>query len=180
MIEVLPTNKAAELRDAFDRARAMPFDSQAVEQTESLLIVRVSGDPYAIRVSEIAGLVNDRKIVEFPSAIAELLGVAAVRGVLVPVYSLAALLGYNAEAGPGRWLALCGTAEPVALAFNDFEGYMMVPSAHVYAAGPGDAARTQVKQVVRTADLVRAVISIPAIREVIQKCCGAKEEPKER
>jgi chemotaxis signal transduction protein len=173
-------DKAAELRNAFDGARAIPFSSQAVERMESLLGVRVCGDAYAIRVSEISGLANARRIVELPSAIPELLGVAGVRGVLIPVYSLAALLGYNAEAVQGRWLVLCGTEEPVGLAFNDFEGYVMVSSEQVYNAEPNDVARTHAKHVVRTADMVRAVISIPLIRELIQTRCGTKDEAKER
>jgi chemotaxis signal transduction protein len=172
--------KAAELRNAFDRARAIPFSSQAVERMESLIGVRICGDSYAIRVSEISGLANARKIVELPSAIPELLGVAGVRGVLVPVYSLSALLGYNAEAVQGRWLVLCGTEEPIGLAFNDFEGYVTVPSAQVYAAAQNDVARTHAKHVVRTAQMVRAVVSIPLIRELIQARCGTKDESKER
>jgi chemotaxis signal transduction protein len=173
-------DNAAELRNAFDRARAIPFSSQAVERMESLLGVRVCGDAYAIRISEISGLANARKVVELPSAIPELLGVAGVRGVLVPVYSLSALLGYNAEAAQGRWLVLCGTEEPVGLALNDFEGYVMVSSAKIYNAEPTDVAHTHAKHVVHTADRVRAVISIPRIREMIQTRCRTKDESKER
>jgi purine-binding chemotaxis protein CheW len=161
-------DKAAELRSAFDRARAIPFSSHAVERMESLLGIRVCGDAYAIRVSEISGLANARKIVEFPSAVPELLGVAGVRGVLIPVYSLAALLGYNEEVVPGKWLALCGIEEPVGLTFNDFEGHVMVSSEQVYNAEPDDVARTHAKHVVRTAQMVRAVVSISLIRELIQ------------
>ena len=181
MIDSSPClDQAGGMREAFDRARAIPFSSQAVERMESLLGVRVCGDAYAIRVSEISGLANARKIVEFPSAVPELLGVAGVRGVLVPVYSLAALLGYNEEAVQGRWLALCGTEEPVGLAFNDFEGHVMVSSEQVYNAEPNDVARTHAKHVVRTAQMVRAVVSIPLIRELIQARCGKKDESKER
>ncbi len=138
------TAKVAELRGVFDQARAAPFSSGAEEQTENLLAIRVSRDAYAIKVTEISGLATDRKIVAFPSSISELLGVAGIRGVLVPVYSLAALLGYDAEAGQVRWLALCGTEEPFALALGEFEGYMRVPRAQLYSAEQKDVARTHV------------------------------------
>jgi chemotaxis signal transduction protein len=171
MIELLPVAaKAAELRNAFDRARALPFLSEVREQSENLLALRVSGDAFAIRLSEISGLATDRKIVAVPSPIPELLGVAAIRGRLVPVYSLAALLGYSAPAAQGRWLVLCGTEEPVGLAISDFEGYVRVPLSQVYAAEQKDGS-AHVKHVVRTADTVRDVVSIPHLIEIIQRRC---------
>lgn len=161
-------SKAAELRNAFDRARAIPSSTRAAEQVEGLLSIRVSGDPYAIRVSEISGLANDRKVVAFPSPVPELLGVAGIRGGLVSVYSLAALLGYSREAEQARWLVLCGAEESVGLAFSDFEGYLLVPLTQVYATGQRDAARAHVKHVLHVADLVCAVVSIPEILESIK------------
>jgi chemotaxis signal transduction protein len=179
MIDLSPVPaKAAELRNAFDRARAVPLVSVAAERVENLLAIRVSGDAFAIRLSEISGLATDRKIVGFPSPIPELLGVAAIRGRLLPVYSLAALLGYSPHAGQGRWLVLCGTEEPVGLAVNDFEGYVRVPLAQVYTAEQKDEASTHVKHVVRAADMVRDVISIPLIIEVIQRRCRNASDPQ--
>jgi len=173
-------SKAAELRDAFDRARAIPLSTAGVEQVEGLLSIRVAGDPYAIRVSEISGLANDRKVVAFPSSIPELLGVAGMRGGLVSVYSLAALLGYGREAGQARWLVLCGAEESVGLAFSDFEGYFTVPSTQVYAADKRDAARARVKHVLRAADLVCTVVSIPDLLESIKRRCDNSRPSKER
>jgi chemotaxis signal transduction protein len=181
LIELLAIpNKAAELRNAFDQARAIPFSAGAVERVESLLSIRVSGDPYAIRVGEISGLTNDRKVVAFPSSIPELLGVAGIRGGLVSVYSLAMLLGYSREAGQCRWLVLCGAEEPVGLAFSDFEGYLRVPLTQVYATDQRDAARAHVKHVLRAADLVCAVVSIPDILELIKRRCDSSRPSKER
>jgi purine-binding chemotaxis protein CheW len=179
MIDPLPVaSKAAELRSAFDRARAVPSIPAAGERIENLLAIRVSGDAFAIRLSEISGIATDRKIVAFPSPISELLGVAGIRGRLIPMYSLAALLGYSAYAGQGRWLVLCGTEEPVGLVINDFEGYVRVPLAQVYTAGQREGASTHVKHVVRTADMVRGVVSIPLILEIIQRRCRNASDPK--
>jgi chemotaxis signal transduction protein len=176
MMELLPiTAKAAELRDAFDRERALPFLSEVDERIENLLVLRVSGDAFAIRLGEISGLATDRKIIAFPSTIPELLGVAAIRSRLVPVFSLAALLGYSAQATPGRWLVLCGTEEPVGLAINDFEGYLRVSLSRVYAAGQEDGVSARVVHVVRTDDMVRDVISIPALMKIIQRRCDNGE-----
>jgi purine-binding chemotaxis protein CheW len=173
-------SRIAELRNAFDQTYAVPPSSQVVEQMENLLAIRVSGDPYAIRLGEISGLANGRKIVAFPSPIDELLGVAGIRGEVVPVYSLCALLGYKAEAEQTGWLVLCGTEEPFALAFSGFEGYVRVRLEQVYAAEQETLARAHVKHVVRAADIVRAVVSIPDIREAVQRRCGNKSVSKER
>ena len=164
----------------FDRERAVPFSSDAEVRTESLLAIRVSRDAYAIRVSEISGLATDRKIVAFPSPISELLGVASIRGTLVSVYGLAALLGYEFEAKQVRWLTLCGTEEPFALAFSDFEGYVRIPQTQLYAAAQKDVRRIPVTHVARTTDIVRAVVSIPLLRETIQKRCLNSSVAKER
>jgi chemotaxis signal transduction protein len=172
--------KVAELRTVFDGARALPFSSGAEEQTESLLAIRVSRDAYALKVSEISGLVTDRKIVPVPSSVSEFLGLAGIRGALIPVYSLAALLGYPKDETKARWLALCGNEEPFALAFNEFERYLRLSHANLHAAEQKDFARTYVRHVARTNDMVRAVISIPLIREAIQKRCGTQSVSKER
>jgi purine-binding chemotaxis protein CheW len=174
------TAKAAELRSVFDQSRAAPLSSGAQEQAEDLLAIRVARDAYAIRVSEISGLATGKKIVGFPSPIPELLGVAGIRGALVPVYSLAMLLGYNAETQRTRWLALCGTEDPFALVFSDFEGYVRVSLTQLYAAEQKDVARTHVHYVVRATDMVRAVVSIPLIIKTIQRRCGNDGVSKER
>ena len=176
----LTSAKVMELRSAFDRERAAPSSSRTDVQTESLLALRVSRDAYAIRVSEISCLATDRKIVAFPSPIPELLGVAGIRGALVPVYSLVGLLGYGAETGQVRWLVLCGTGEPFALAFNNFEGYMRMPGAQLHQAEQKDVARTHVTHLARATDMVRAVVSIPLLRETIQERCRKNSVPKER
>ena len=173
-------SKALELRNTFDRARAIPQSTGAVGQVEGLLSIRVSGDPYAIRVSEISGLANDRKVVAFPSSIPELLGIAGIRGGLFSVYSLAALLGYGREADQARWLVLCGAEESIGLAFSEFDGYLSVPLAQVYATDQRDAARAHVKHVVRAADLVCAVVSVPDLLELIKRRCDNSRPSKER
>lgn len=162
----------SELRNAFDRSYSLPPSSPETEQIENMLAVRLSGNPYAIRVTEITGLANNRKSVAIPSPIPELLGVAGIRGSLIPVYSLAALLGYTRDMGPARWLALCGTDDEVGLGFSDMEGYIRVPVAQVYAASQENMTREYVKDVARVGGLVRPVISIASLVEMIQRRCA--------
>lgn len=176
----MTANRAAELRRVFDEERALPFGARSVEEAESLISIRVCGDAYVMRTSEMSGLVPDRQIVGFPTSVPELLGIAAVRGVVLPVYSLAAMLGYAVETEQPRWLVVCGTDQPLALAFSGFEGYLRVPLDQFYMAEQKDVARTRVQHVVHRAGMVRAVVSIPLIREAIQTLCGKSGVSKER
>lgn len=163
--------RVAELQTAFDKERAAPVSTRTEELMENLLGIRVSKNSYAIRVSEISGLIAGRKIVRLPSPVPELLGIAGVRGVLVPVYDLAALLGYSTEMEETRWLALCGTEDCIALAFSDFESYLRIPQAKVFPAEQDQTARTYVTHVARGTDMVRAVVSVPLLKTKIQERC---------
>lgn len=170
---------ALEFRRAFDQVYALLPPNLTAEHTENLLAIRLAGDPYAIRVSQISGLAADRKVSVLPSPVPELLGVAGIRGELVPVYSLSSLVGHDRD-GSARWLALCGVEEPVGLAFSDFEGYLNVPSIQVYPTGQNHAIREHVHDAVRIGDLVRAIINIPSVIETIKRRCGQGRVSQER
>src|ERR1700722_17800966 len=93
------------------------------QRLEDLLAIRVGSDPYALRSSEIAGLHVGVEIVPVPSPVAQLLGIAAIRGIMAPIYDLAALLRYPPAANP-RWLIFARAAQPVGLAFEGFEQHL--------------------------------------------------------
>jgi chemotaxis signal transduction protein len=171
---------ALEFRSAFDQVYAVPPPALASEHSENLLAIRLAGGPYAMRVSQITGLATDRKIIVLPSPVPELLGVAGIRGGLVPVYSLAALLGHSHEVNHPRWLALCGAEEPVGLAFGDFEGYLKVSSSQIFVDSRNHAIREHVRDAVRTADVVREIVNIPSVVETIKRRCGQGRVLQER
>lgn len=182
MSDLSPIAKTvADLRNAFDQSYSLPPSSSGTEQIENLLAIRLAGNPCAIRVTEITGLANNRKTVALPSPIPELLGVAGIRGGLVPVYSLAALLGYARDMAQTRWLALCGNEDQAGLGFSDLEGYIRVPVAQVYAASHENVTREHVKDVARVDGMVRAVLSIPSLMEMIRRrCAGNRVSSKQR
>jgi len=172
-------NKAAELRQAFDRSFACP-PPEAPPEVEDLLTIRVAGDPYAISLRDIAGMVAGRKVVPVPAVTVDLLGLAGIRGGVVPVFALASILGYGPDPGSPRWMILCGAEEPIALAFSDFEGCLRLPKSSLHAHGSLRATCPYVHQVASTEAGARAVISIPLVVATIRKRLGhhrlAKEE----
>jgi chemotaxis signal transduction protein len=174
-------DKAAQLRQAFDHTFALP-PSLASPEVEDLLTIRVAGDPYAIRVLEIIRIVSQRSVVSVPAATPDLLGLAGIRGGIVPVFGLSSILGYGPDPGSPRWMILCGSEEPIALAFSDFEGHLRLPTSAFHADENVRATRKQVKyvnQVASTPDGVRAVISIPLIMATIRNRISQHRPTKE-
>jgi purine-binding chemotaxis protein CheW len=172
-------SKAAELCQAFDLSFALPPPQEPVE-VEDLLTIRVAGDPYAIRLRDIAGMVAGCKVVPVPAVTPDLLGLAGIRGGVVPVFGLASILGYGPAPGSPRWMILCGAQEPIALAFSDFEGYLRLPKSSLHADENLRATRQYVNQVASTEAGARAVIGIPLVMATIRNRSGPHRPAKEQ
>ena len=174
-------NKAAQLRQAFDRTFALP-PALVSPEVEDLLTIRVAGDPYAIRLLDIAEIFTGRIVVSVPAVTPDLLGLAGIHGGIVPVFSLSSILGYVPDPGSPRWMILCGSEEPIALAFSDFEGYLRLPMSALHADENFREKREDVKyvsQVANTPDGVRAVISIALIMATIRNRISQHRPTKE-
>lgn len=146
------------LRREFDGAFARPIRASDGEGIE-LLAIRVAGDRHALRLSEIAGLFADRPVTPVPGPMAELCGLANLRGALVPVYDLRLLIGRPA-ADPPRWIALAA-ARPLALAFDHVDGHVVASPADVAAEAGARGPARQVVRVARGTGLV--LLALPAL-----------------
>jgi purine-binding chemotaxis protein CheW len=174
-------NKATQLRQTFDRMFSLP-PSLASLEVEDLLTISVAGAPYAIRLLEIAEIFTERKVVSVPTVTPDFLGLAGIRGGIVPVFGLSSILGIGPDPGSQRWMILCGSEEPIALAFSDFEGYLRLPASALHADETFSTTRDHVKyvnQVASTPDGVRAVISIPLIMAAIRNRISQHRPTKE-
>ncbi len=159
-------DQAGDLRQAFDRsfAEAARRDTTPME---NLLAFRLGSAPYAVRLSEIAGLFVDRKITRLPGGAAALLGIAGFRGAIVPVYDLYALLGRSTTETP-RWLLIAAGAS-VALAFEAFDGHLRVPRDAIVLREADEQAGKHVREFVSMGDLARPIVHVPAILDAISK-----------
>ena len=162
--------RVAELRLAFDRSFASPATT-ATGDTEDMLAVRIAGDSYALRMSEMSGLATGKKIALLPSRRPGIVGIASVRGNLLLVHSLSALLGYGLHPSPCTWLALSVGDDPVGLGFDELEGFLRVRRTDVHAADGGDA-KLHVREVVRLATGTRPVVSIRSAIETLKAHAG--------
>jgi purine-binding chemotaxis protein CheW len=161
---------AAALRRLFDGSFAVPAALKA-ERLENLLAIRVGGDPYALRLSEVGGLYADIRIVPVPSPSAQLLGIVGLRGMMAPVYDLATLLRYAPATGP-RWMVLAGAPEPMGFAFETFEAHLQVAEESLTGGANENlesaATRQHVYGAVRAAGALRPIIRMASVMKLIR------------
>ncbi len=147
------------LKREFDRSFAEPMRPPP-PQTLDLLRVRLGGAPWAIPLTDMAGLHSGKRITPVPGRAAGLLGLAGFRGALAAVYDLPALIGLGPLAAP-RWLLLA-EKRPVAFAFGDLEGHLRVEASAILPLGPeGGTAWT--RGFIEDGRLGRPILHLPAL-----------------
>ncbi len=163
------------LRESFDRGFALPLSTRDGTHSD-FLTVRVGGDPYALRLSELLGLAADKKIVAMPSRAHAMLGLAGFRGAITPVFDLGRLLGYPAANAP-RWIALAGERTQVGLAFELFEAHLRLSDAALFRNSESD--RAGVRGALSDGALTRPILHLPTLLSMIEERApqaGAAEE----
>ncbi|MES2640783.1 MAG: chemotaxis protein CheW [Myxococcota bacterium] len=114
---------AGALRAAFDQAFASAAATSDAEG-DTFLLLRVAGDPYALRVLDLAEITRYPRVVPLPSADPAFIGLTSLRGAMVPVFALGVMLGYPPAAAPGAWLARCAHSQGmIAFAFDATDGF---------------------------------------------------------
>jgi chemotaxis signal transduction protein len=154
------TSRCVELRRSFDHAFAQPVVI-ATATLVDLLAVRVGGDPYALRLSDIAGLQVNLHVVPLPGPAPHLLGIAAIRDVMAPIYDLAGLLGYPPPPSC-RWIAMVRTSTPVGLAIERFEAHLRVADTFVSikASENGIALNRLARDAVQAGGVLRPILQV--------------------
>lgn len=176
---------AAWLAREFDLSFARAPEA-AVEKAD-FLAIRVRAAPYALRLAEVGALAVDRKLTPLPSEAPALLGIAGLRGAILPVYDLGSLLGDSSPSAP-RWLALLAGGD-LAVAFDAFEGHLRLPASAVAPAVPAPAVPAPavgvptssgpVREVLAAEGGARPLVSLLSILEAIRRQAAARPQ-KER
>jgi chemotaxis signal transduction protein len=134
------TERASELRDAFDHgfAAALPPPAPA---HHDYLCIRVGGQALALALDDVSALHADLCVIAVPSRAPELVGVAAVRAAIVPIYDLRLALG-GSSAALSRWTVLVrgGTA---GFAFDGFDRHARIADHAIARATQGSHVRGQ-------------------------------------
>jgi purine-binding chemotaxis protein CheW len=169
-------HKLRSLREAFDRSFAEGVAPERPEQVD-FLSIRVAGDPYALRLSEIQSLHVARKLVAAPSLVPALLGLAGFRGVLTPIYDLSPLLGYAAQP-TAKWLVVARSESPIGFAFEGFDAHLRVDAERV--SNLELASRDALCGVVQSGGLALPLLHLPSLIAGIAQRIKAFEPSQER
>ncbi|HVT81301.1 MAG TPA: chemotaxis protein CheW [Phycisphaerae bacterium] len=157
---------AAALRTAFDTTFAQP-PTLSSTATTALLMVRVAGQQFAIKRSEMSGLAHADNIAPVPGPSAAFLGVTGLRGQILPIWSLAGLMGIAAAPPqPEEWLVLLGEGSRDACAFacETIEQTLVVSEEAFAQPSASDSASRNIQAVVRTDSALVPVLNLPALR----------------
>lgn len=158
---------AAELCAEFDRSFASPWSEASVER-QDFLLVRLGAAPYALHLRQISALVAGRAIARVPARARGLLGLAGIRGEIVSVFDLAALMGHESDVGGSPWMVLCGAGELLAFAISAYEGHLRADRASIHKANPAASARHQLDEVAMTASGARPIVDLNRIIDSIR------------
>jgi purine-binding chemotaxis protein CheW len=161
----LSADRAARLRLEFDRSFAAARPTDPLPGVD-LLGIRLGAEPYALRLSGVAGLFGERKITGLPSAVPGLLGIAGFHGSIMPVYDLSAVMGHAPDLS-ARWLVVAGGAS-VAFAFAALDGHLRLDRDAIVVREAGAQARRHVRYFANTAELTRAIVELPSIVESLR------------
>ena len=124
---------------------------------ERLLVFRVGSERFGVALGAVREVVDAPDVRRLPDAPSALLGVATVRGELVPVYDARAIFDVAKEsAAPGAALVFSADVRCVALAIDDVFDPVLVEE-HELRPMPGAADATIRGLVRRGGDLVLVV-----------------------
>lgn len=168
-VEHAVSRRAVALRDAFDRSFAEPARTGVGEMVD-FISIRLGGELHAVRMTDIAGLHAGLKVTPAPTAVPQFLGLAGLRGVLTPVYDLAALLGHSAAAG--RWVMLASGRE-LAFAFEAFDRHFRVPVTDMHAPSAETIASPRTAWIAVHEGRAQPVVDIPSIVAAIKSRAAA-------
>ena len=167
---------ADSLRGAFDATFAV--QPAIPEPGEDCLVLRLAEDPFLLRLAEIGGLFADRPLEPVPGLLPELQGIVSLRGQLVPIYDLGALLGYPPTTAC-RWFALGRGAGHLGLAFATLDAHVRLSHGTLAEADPATpaTARPHVRGSARLAWGVCPILDMAAILATLTTRTNATRHP---
>lgn len=118
---------------------------------------------------ELVRVVARQKVVRIPSTAPGLIGIAGIRGDIVPVFSLSTLLGHGDDPEPPAWTILARADQLIGLAFAELEAYLLLPSSAVRRDETHRGSSKYVRSLVGTGADLRPVIDLPLVLNDILK-----------
>lgn len=127
--------------------------------------MRVGDSELCLDLSELSGVALMPRLLSLPGSRRDLLGVVAVRGRILPVFDLAALLGLTGAAGLApsmRWMALVD--DQLGFAFERLQAHIDAPLLSLR-----DAAARYVRRVVSIETDQRGIIDLRSLKDSLSR-----------
>ncbi len=150
---------AAALRTEFDRQFELP-EPDISGESQDFLGIRIANSGYAIRISDLEAIVKSATIIPLPGGFGGLLGIACIRGRLVPVFRLDETHKQPSVPVLSTWVALFRGPDLFGLAFETLDGFFPVRSDAVLKNGSG--------VVIRVSGEVKSVLEVPELLKTIR------------
>lgn len=168
--------RVADLRRSFDESFTKRPQEPAADES-SYLGIRLGEGRYVVRLEEVGGIFVDRVVAPLKGRLPELLGMAGIRGNVVPVFALGRLLGEPPATSIPRWL-LVAAHSAVGFAFDAFDGYLKAPASAV-AAAEGESFKFSAREILRVGTEARTIVGIQRLIEAIGNRAGVATAHKE-
>lgn len=152
--EIVLDGRAEQLRQDFDRTFSVA-PPQNADVRQSFLAIAVGDVGWALRMTDVAGIHRHPKITSLPGGPIDLVGLANVRGTVIPVYDLRLLLNAGRSDVAPKWLVVTAPPLRVGLAFDRFDGYVQRDD-------------DRESQMLRVADQLRSIVDLQPILESIK------------
>lgn len=166
------------LRDAFDRSFSEAPPVGGALAVPRFLGLRVAGDPFALRMTDVARLHTGGTVVPIPTSSPTLLGIASVRGSLIAVHDLHVLLGYPAG-GPRRfWILVRRRDHPMGLAVDGLDGQFEADATSPSEVAGGPARYT--RGATRTGAAIRPIVDVASILGALARTTSGPPPAEER
>jgi chemotaxis signal transduction protein len=153
------TERLRELRRVFDEGFASPPQA-TIERGSAYLEVGTGENRVLVDLEEVAVMEVRRKIVSLPGTRRAFLGLAGIRGKLVPVFDLGQLLGYETSSGAGAWVLVSRSDRPLGLAVESFHGLREVRPEE---RRPAESLQTRHFSAVVPGDWLRPVLNMASL-----------------
>jgi chemotaxis signal transduction protein len=161
------------LREEFDRSFACRAPGAPGARTR-FIAIRVGKQTLALRLEQVASVGLTPKLTYLPGSVPGFVGLAAVRGRLVAVYSLASLLSVAPDGEAERWIAYSSRDPSVGLTFGALEGHLLLPGELASPPPAAEQAINHVGQVFEEGSRVRGIVELSSVLAVIGKLARAR------
>lgn len=174
------THAAALLKATFDDAFAHANVPEA-GCLENFLTIRANDEPIALMLREVALIRRCPPLTAAPSAHRALRGLMGLRGSVIAVYDIAALMTDLRARETGGWIVLCNVDRSVALLFDELTGYLQADERDIHSARAdvdeeaGEQKSMPPQRVIRAEGTNHPIVSIARLMRSVERNARAND-----